>query len=146
MSAANALDFVPARRAVTAEHLKFVEANRHRMGWQALAACCGVNQTDLRRRCDAGFVEVAAAEPAAKPPLTGSVRDAVDPLKVLRAILKGARSCEDLADACGIGVKHAGRVVTRLRQCGWLAGHGRSFAGWLVTDAGYKALKTPPRP
>lgn len=137
----------PARRGVEREHLAFVEAHKHRMSWQAMAKACGVNQHDLRRACDRAYAGGDAPPPATaevgKPVGSANSRPVIPPLKVLRAIHKGARSREDLADLLSVAPGGLTRPITFLRQTGWLAGNAGAYSGWVVTNAGLQALRRP---
>lgn len=130
---------IAARRRIEREDLVFVAAHKHRMGWQTMATILRVNVLDLRRACERGYVE-AEPEPPAPKPKTNNL-PTVDPLKVLRAIQRGAASAADIADLVSCSPRHATALVGDLKRLGWLAGDGRSYVGWVVTAAGVEALR-----
>lgn len=144
--------FEPAPKRIEREHVAFVEANRARMSWQAMARACGVNQTDLRRRCDRAFAIVQGATAPAPEPKAPEPRSPIKALpprefalamKVLWTVAAGAAGLLDVSDACGISRGCAGQHVFRLKTEGLMAGHGRT--GWVVTSAGSAALRKAAR-
>jgi hypothetical protein len=137
----SAIAFEPSRRRIEREHLAFVEKNRHRMSWQAMAAACGVNQTDLRQACErAAYAPPPLTEGAPAKPAPSGRPPSVDPLKALRAIASGAICAADVAEACHCTVRHARELVSELKRQGLLAGHGSSVSGWVLTAAGRGAV------
>lgn len=141
--------FESSRRRIEPADVAFANANKHRLGWQTMAKMRGVNMHDLRRACDFAYAQAATppeAVPAAKPGSKAAPSEArrrmIDPVRVLRAIHDGAASRQDLAEILGCTAKGAGAVVEDLKARGFLAGHSRSFTGWLVTNAGLAVLRT----
>lgn len=136
-----ALKIEPARRKVEPAHLRFVEQHGHRMSWQAMAAACGVNQSDLKRAFERKDAPAAkAAEPVKAPPAAPKNLPGIDPLAVLAAIKRGAASAADISDLVQCSPKHATALVSDLKRRGWLAGQSWAVSGWLVTAAGERAL------
>lgn len=130
-----------SRRRIEREDIAFAQANKHRMGWQAMARIRGVNQTDLKMACDRGYSDIPT-KAAEKPALPASGRgQPFDPLRILEAIQKGAACLEDISDICHISRSHAGQLIKQLKAEGLLSGHGRGLTGWLVTGAGLIALR-----
>lgn len=153
----NGLDGVPhvavesSRRRIEREDVAFANANRPRLGWQTIANIRGVNMHDLRRACDQAYLlaELKAATPppapAIKPappaPCRKNLHRGIDPFRALAAIAKGAASYGDLMDVIGCGRSAINNALTQLKRQGLLAGHARSYAGWVVTDTGHAALR-----
>lgn len=134
-----------ARRRIQREHIDYALANKHRMGWQALANICGVNRIDLQQACERGYAgpvsKAEALAASARADDAPAKRPQVDPIIALHAIHRGAQCLEDIADFAECARSHAGKLVTELRTQGLMAGDRRSWTGWLVTKAGVTALQ-----
>jgi hypothetical protein len=108
------------RPEVTAEHLRYVDLNRHRLGWQTMANICGVNQTDLRRRWEAARGGVTP--PTMKPPpakaldAAHTVRAGSQQLRALAAIAAGASDRHMVAAKLGITAAHAATLGSQLQR------------------------------
>lgn len=141
------LSFDPARRRIEPADVAFAQANKHRMGWQTMANIRAVNMVDLRRHCELGYavanpapVAPAASKPKSPPPPARKAPPPLDPVRVLRAIRRGAASHDDLAELLSITPGHAKRATADLKARGWLAGYAGSLSGWVITKAGDAAI------
>lgn len=138
--------FESSRRHIEPADIAFANANKHRLGWQTMAKMRGVNMHDLRRACDKAYAEAVkvAAEPQARPAARAPApvrQRSADPLRVLSAIVRGAASYADLTELLGCSRTSINNALTFLKRAGWLAGHARSYAGWVITEPGHAALR-----